>query len=161
MNRHSLRKIGLVLAVIVVAAWTVTPAFASTPAPAAVYPAIGVGKWVPIAEKPLEFVLDYSGNDEGAEIQVASNPAGALKFNVYTDQAWKWMGFGDFSAGAIGKGTVNSHAGDNLTWKNRTPFADRFHVQVFNTTSNPASFWIAQTGSGDSLLYAVSTIPAP
>jgi hypothetical protein len=162
MNGRKLRYTGLLLAVIVVAAWSVTPALASTAAQGAVFPAIGAGNWNPISSsKPLEFVLDYSGNKEGADVQLASNPAGAVKFNVYTDSAWKSMGLGDYSQGAIGKGTDNPHEGDNINWTHQTPFAERFHVQVFNTTSQPASFWITQNGSGNSKLYAVSTLAAP
>jgi hypothetical protein len=158
MKGRTIRTTGLALAMILVLVAAATPALAADPEPVVAYPGSGVDNWQPIASDPIEFVLAYSGNDEGAEIKVAANPPGSVGFNVFTDQQWLWMGAGESPMTPIGRGTINSHANDNLTWTIRTPRAWTYHIQIFPTTAAPASYWITQAGSGDSILYAVTPL---
>ncbi len=155
------RSMVLALGVFVAFMLAAAPAFASGTAGQGVqYPGIGVGNWQPIGSQPLEFDLAYAGNDVGAEIQVASNPASRVGFNVYTDFQWKQLAAGNSSVTPVGKGTPNPTAGNNLTWKASQAPGELYHVQVYLIGTQPAAFWINQQGCGNCVLFAVSPLSA-
>ncbi len=155
------RSVVLALGVFVAFILAAAPAFASGTAGQGVqYPGIGIGNWQSIGSQPLEFDLAYAGNDVGAEIQVASNPASRVGFNVYTDGQWKQLAAGNTSVIPVGRGTPNPKAGNNLTWQARQAPRELYHIQVYLIGTGPAAFWINQQGCGNCALYAVSQLPA-
>jgi hypothetical protein len=159
MHRQSARNVGLALGVFVALVLAATPAFASgTTGQPVQYPATGVGNWNSIGSQSLEFRLAYPGNDEGAEIQLASDPSSRVGFAVYTDWAWTQLGAGNTDVKPVGMGTPNPDAGGNLTWKVRTHASELYHIQVYLIGMDSAAFWINQQGSGNSVLWAVSPL---
>jgi hypothetical protein len=124
------------------------------------YPGIGEGNWQSLGSQPLEFDLAYAGNNEGAEIQLASDPSSRAGFAVYTDWAWKQLGAGNTGVTPVGMGTSNPDAGGNLTWKAQASPSELYHIQVYPIGTDHAMFWIKQQGSGNSVLWAVSPLPS-
>lgn len=154
MRARYYRNAGLVLAVVMVAVTGVAPAYASSLAVPA--RGTGVGSWQTLYSQPLEFDLSYPGDNEGAIVEMATNPPNTAGFNVYTDQQWKALSGGDKNVTPIGAGSPNSYASDHLVWKVGASTPSLFHIQVYPTTGNSTSFWIAQTGWGGSVLWQVS-----
>ena len=157
MSARSYRNAGLILAVVMVAVTAVAPAYASSLAvPAQQGAGTGVGNWQTLYSQPLEFDLAYPGGNEGAIVELAANPPNTVGFNAYTDQQWKALAAGDTSVKPIGGGSPNSYSGGNLVWRVGASTPSVFHIQVYPTTANPTSFWIAMTGWGSSVLWQVS-----
>ena len=86
---------------------------------------------------------------------VGSNPNGAMKFDVFTDQ--EWINAGD----PVGRGTVQQVSstttssgtkdlfGGSLVWTTNDPNGELYHIQVTNTSGQAAQFWIDAAGAGN------------
>ncbi len=161
MLGRSARFVGVLLGVFVALLLAAAPTFASGSAGQAVqFPGVGVGNWNTITSgNPLEFDLAYPGNNEGANVTLASNPSSQVGFAVYTDQAWKQLGAGNTDIKPIGFGTSNPNEGGNLSWKVGASTPELYHIQVYKIGMGSATFWINQQGSGGSQFYAVSPLP--
>jgi len=161
MFGRNVRNVGLALGVFVALALAAIPAFGSERDQQVQYPGTGAGNWQPLGSQPLEFELAYDGLDQGAEIALASFPGSRVGFDVYTDWAWKQLAAGNPLATPVGKGTTNTHSGDNLTWKVATGPSQLYHILVHLTGTEPATFWIDLQGAKGSVLWAVSPPAAP
>ncbi len=119
----------------------------------------GIDYWYTLAGGPsVDWVFNYSGNNQPALIAIGIDPANAITVNVYDDGQWKALGAGNRSITPVGRGTSgtignwssNQDLIDNgdLFWEAGARPPVIFHVQVVNTTQAPARYWIAQAGPG-------------
>ena len=159
MSAKSFRTAWPILTLIVIgvlAAATNAAAAPAQPSPTP-RPHTGIGNFQPLSGQPLEFDFLYTGGESPVQILMGVDPAASAGFSVYTDQQWRDLSAGDRSVQPVGRGTPNPKEPADLFWELVSASGGLYHVQVYQTSSAPASFWIALNGSAASDLVAVPT----
>ena len=144
------------MVMIMVFALAAVPAFAASPAQQGTP---GMNNWYSIAAgQSQEWIFHYTGNDDRAVIELASDPANAVGFNVYTDQQWTSLS-SDSTLVPTGRGTQTTHTDSNgdktvlnngdLFWETGASSGNTYHIQVINASSQTVRYWINASGPGD------------
>ncbi len=123
----------------------------------------GMNNWQTLQPgQTVEWIFNYTGNTDNANVELSMNPANSVGFNVFSDNQWTT---GD-TATPLGKGTQrttkDTSTGQNIISNNGDLFwstsssggSQRFHIVVFSTSQQPAQYWINATGPGAGSLTA-------
>lgn len=166
MRTSLARNAGVVVALVVLLAVSSLTALAaasaapSTPVPTPVV-RTGAGNWQTIAGDPQEFAFVYNGGGKPVSVHVAMDPAKSVRFDVYTDEQWHAMAFGDRSVQPLAHGTANPNLGGDLFWEGGSASGGLYHVQVYSITGKEVRFWIELNGNSGSGLTAMSPAVTP
>jgi hypothetical protein len=169
MSGKSTHALGFVLVAIMALGLAVAPVSATVPSQTTGGAPGGIYNWYTLAPgESAEWVLHYPGNDAPALIAFGVDPANAIAVKVYDDWQWRAVGAGDTSVEPIGRGTQGTMGkwdtnnevakAGNLFWEANAKAPVVFHIQVTNTSQQPAQYWIAQTGPGVGELTPVSPL---
>ena len=155
MRARSLRVVLMAVVVLLALVIAVVPTFAQSGTGSSNM--TGMGNWQNLgAGQSVEYRLQYKGSASGpVTVMVGGNPASAINFKVYTDQAW--------AAGddPVGQGTVQNVSnatpeatavplnGGALVWQTDSKAGQLFHIQINNTSQAAAQYWIDATGAGN------------
>jgi LPXTG-motif cell wall-anchored protein len=144
---------GLLLVAFMVLVLAAVPAYAASPAQG------GMNNWYTLAPgQSQEWIFHYTGNDDKATIELASDPANSVGFRVYTNQQWSSLA-SDSTIVPVGQGTQTTSKDDNgnittlnngdLFWVAGSRNGDTYHVQVYSRSGQAVRYWINATGAGN------------
>jgi hypothetical protein len=165
-SRHAA---GICLVVIAAAALAAAPVQGASLAQQGAGAGGGLDNWYVLAPgEQAEWVFQYLGNNDPGAVALGVNPAHAVVMNIYNNEQWRALGAGDHTIVPVGKGTsgtLNKWQGDtevihngSLFWEGLARPPVTFHIQVINTSQQPAQYWITQIGSAAGGLSAVSPV---
>jgi hypothetical protein len=160
---------GLVLGALALLALAVVPASAGGLPQQGTGAVPGVDIWYVLPPgQQAEWLFQYGGSYQRALVAFGVDPANAIAVNVYTDEQWRYLGAGDTSVQPVGKGTNGTLENwddskdlvrrANLFWEARSSRKTAFHIQLLNTTQQPARYWLSTAGVGARDLTAVSAV---
>lgn len=169
MLGKSTPTLGLVLVAIIAFVLVMVPVSVTVASTAAGGASGGIYNWYTLAPgEPAEWVLHYPGNNAPALVGFGVDPANTIEVKVYDDWQWRAVGAGDRTVVPIGRGTQGTiekwdtnneiRKAGNLFWEAKSKVPVVYHIQVINTSQQPARYWIAQTGPGSGELVAVSPL---
>jgi hypothetical protein len=99
------------------------------------------------AGQRLWYAFQYAGDGSQVQVDLFSNPSGAVTFSVWTKD-----NITDWAAGnpenPIGRGTPNDLVNGDPFWSGNFDTPGLYYIAVDNATSAPAAFTINASGSG-------------
>lgn len=121
----------------------------------------GIGNWNTLCGQPAAFSFRYNGGTDAVEIEMATDPADAATFSVYSQDEFNRLGSSDTEA--LGQSTPNPDLGDRQFWQGSGLSGQRFFVVVRPTRAQNAAFSIKLTGAGSNFAFepGLGQAPAP